>query len=103
MNDKDIINGANPSIIWYQLIKYLSKKSRSMNREYTKRLEDNNPISWTDLDVVNKQIHDMLDYILTWNESFKNESIHVNRSKLRRIIKESVRKTLYQEMHGRTK
>lgn len=47
-----------------------------MRTEYTKRIRNNDPITWTELDVANKEIHDKLDYLLTWNNDIKNESFN---------------------------
>jgi hypothetical protein len=71
-----------------------------MKAEYAKRMRANNPFTWNDLDIVNKDIHDELDYIMTWDDKFKNESIYksnivrLTESQLNSIIKESVRKIL---------
>ena len=69
-NNREIINGANPSIIWTQFYDALGLFSKQMKAEYTKRMRANNPITWDDLDVINKKIHDKLDYIMTWSDEF---------------------------------
>lgn len=74
-NNTQIINRANPSIIWIQCYDFLGLFAKQMKSEYTKRMRSNNPFTWDDLDVVNKKIHDKLDYIMTWHDEFKNESI----------------------------
>ena len=99
-NREKIINGANPSIIWTQFYDALGLFSKQMKAEYTKRMRANNPITWDDLDVINKKIHDKLDYIMTWSDEFKNESIYkknlvrLSESQLYNIIAESVKKFL---------
>jgi hypothetical protein len=99
-NNANIVNEANPSIIWTQYMDYLTTKGRNMKAEYAKRMRANNPFTWNDLDIVNKDIHDELDYIMTWDDKFKNESIYksnivrLTESQLNSIIKESVRKIL---------
>lgn len=75
-NDREILKGENPSILWTQLYDYLLIMGRTMRTEYTKRIRNNDPITWTELDVANKEIHDKLDYLLTWNNDIKNESIN---------------------------
>src|SRR5574344_1397366 len=99
-NNANIVNGANPSIIWTQYMDYLATKGRQMKVEYTKRMRENNPITWNDLDIVNKEIHDKLDYLMTWEDKSKNESLNksnklrLTESQLHRVIKESVNKVL---------
>jgi hypothetical protein len=66
----EIINGANPSIIWTQYMDCLSQYGKYMKSIYTKRMRVNKPITWSELDVINKQIHDKLDYLMTWDEKF---------------------------------
>ena len=80
-----IINGANPSIIWSQYMDYLTTKGRQMKAQYTRRMRDNNPITWSDLDLVNKDIHDKLDYLMTWDNNLQTESITNNRNRRIRL------------------
>lgn len=96
-----IVNGANPSIIWTQYMDFLSEYGKYMKSIYTKRMRANKPITWNDLDVINKQIHDKLDYKMTWDEKFNQtgvtESIHkkhkvvrLSEAELRNIIKKTI-------------
>lgn len=117
LNEK-IVNGENPSIIWTQYMDFLSEFGRQMKSTYTKRMRANQPITWSELDVINKQIHDKLDYLMTWSEKFNQnnnttqqqnnpqvqpttESVkrHTNKvrlseSQLHNIVKESIRKII---------
>lgn len=67
-NNTEILYTVNPSIIWTQFYDFLCLFGKQMKSEYTKRMRTNNPFTWDDLDMVNKKIHDKLDYIMTWNE-----------------------------------
>lgn len=69
-----IVNGANPSIIWSQYMDFLAEYGKSMKATYTKRMRGNSPITWSELDAVNKQIHDKLDYLMTWSEKFNQNN-----------------------------
>ena len=71
MEDKqrEIVNGANPSIIWTQYMDFLATYAKQMKSQYAKRMRENNPFTWTDLDVMNKEIHDKLDYLMTWDKN----------------------------------
>lgn len=116
--NEEIVNGANPSIIWTQYMDFLSEFGRQMKSTYTKRMRANQPITWSELDVINKQIHNKLDYLMTWSEKFNQngntsqqqnntqvqpttESVRRNTNKIRlsesqlhKVIKECVKKTL---------
>lgn len=114
--NEEIVNGANPSIIWTQYMDFLSEFGRQMKSTYTKRMRANQPITWSELDVINKQIHDKLDYLMTWSEIFNQNTtqqqnnpqvqpttesverhtnnIRLSESQLHRVIKESVRNVL---------
>lgn len=116
--NEEIVNGANPSIIWTQYMDFLSEFGRQMKSTYTKRMRANQPITWSELDAMNKQIHNKLDYLMTWSEKFNQngntpqqqnntqvqpttESVRRNTNKIRlsesqlhRVIKESVKKVL---------
>lgn len=94
--DREIINGANPSIIWTQYMDFLSVYARQMKSQYTKRMRENNPFTWTDLDIMNKNIHDKLDTLMSWNNNVQTESkkIRINEATFKRIIAESVKGVL---------
>lgn len=119
-SNEEIVNGANPSIIWAQYMDFLSEFGRQMKSTYTKRMRANQPITWSELEVINKQIHDKLDYLMTWSEKFNQNNnatqqqntqvqpttesvrrnvnkIRLSESQLRNIIKESVKRLLKEE------
>ena len=109
-DNEQIINGANPSIIWTQYMDFLCEYGKHMKSIYTKRMRANSPITWSELDNINKEIHDKLDYLMTWSEKFNqdgnaqqdnsitntNESfsrkgkIRLTESQLHNIIKECI-------------
>ncbi len=116
-SNEEIVNGANPSIIWTQYMDFLSEFGRQMKSTYTKKMRANQPITWSELDVINKQIHDKLDYLMTWSEKFNQNNnatqqqntqvqpttesvrrninkIRLSESQLHKVIKESVKKIL---------
>ena len=95
--DREIVNGANPSIIWTQYMDFLSAYARQMKTQYTKRMRENNPFTWSDLDYMNKTIHEKLDELMTWKkvtESMNKKLIRLTESDLHRIVRESVNKVL---------
>lgn len=114
-SNEQIINGANPSIIWTQYMDALSEYGKYMKSYYTKHMRTNKPITWSELDDINKKIHEKLDYLMTWDEKFNtnnfmqptnmpstttNESfmrsgkIRLSESQLQNVIKEAVNRTL---------
>lgn len=109
--NQEIVNGANPSIIWTQYMDFLATYARQMKSQYVNRMRDNNPFTWTDLDVMNKEIHDKLDYLMTWDENVnqkdniqqpsetnesivKHSKVRLSESQLRSIISEAVKRVL---------
>ena len=72
--DRDIVNGADPSIIWSQYMDFLATYGKQMKATYTKRMREDNPFTWTELDVMNKDIHDKLDKLMTWSDNLEVES-----------------------------
>ena len=97
-NNTEMINGANPSMIWSQYMDFLTTFGRNMKATYVKRLRENNPFTWKDLDKVNDNIHNKLDYLMTWSEKFKSNSDNsvntLTESKLRQLIAEKIRRIL---------
>ena len=51
------------SIIWTQYMDLLSEYAKYMKSIYTKRMRANKPITWFELDKMNKEIHGKLDKI----------------------------------------
>lgn len=97
--NREIVNGANPSIIWSQYMDFLATYGKQMKATYTKRMRENNPFTWAELDVMNKDIHDKLDKLMTWSDNLEVESKkllkqRITESKLKKIIAESMRKVL---------
>lgn len=66
-NNSEIINGANPSVIWSQYMDFLYTYGKQMKSQYTKRMRENNPFTWTELDIMNKDIHEKLDKLVCSN------------------------------------
>ena len=109
-DNEQIINGANPSIIWTHYMDFLCEYGKHMKSISTKRMRANSPITWSELDNINKEIHDKLDSLMTWSEKFNqdgnaqqdnsitntNESfsrkgkIRLTESQLHNIIKECI-------------
>ena len=73
-SNEEIVNGANPSIIWTQYMDFLSEFGRQMKSTYTKKMRAKQPITWSEVNVINKQIHDKLDYLMTWSEKFNQNN-----------------------------
>lgn len=69
----EIVDGANPSIIWIQYMDFLAEYGKFMKTMYTKKMRDNSPITWSELNNANKQIHDKLDYLMTWTKSMNQK------------------------------
>ena len=103
-NSREIVNGANPSIIWSQYMDFLTTYGKQMKAEYTKRMRENNPFTWAEIDAMNKDIHDRLDILMTSNEKVdtkihdsknpKKNTIKLNESQLKKIVAESVKNVL---------
>lgn len=72
-NNEIIINGANPSIIWTQYMDFLSEYGKYMKSTYTKRMRANKPLTWEELNVINQKIRQQLDFLMSWDEKFKND------------------------------
>ena len=115
MNNKSsemIVNGANPSIIWTQYMDLLSEYGKYMKSVYKKRMRVNKPITWNDLDVINKKNHDGLDNKMTWSDNpnqpgvtesiqRKRNVIRLSETKLHKIIKKwRTRQTPWSRTHG---
>ena len=71
--NQEIVNGANPSIIWTQYMDFLSTYARQMKSTYIKRMRENSPFSWTELDIMNQELHHKLDVLMTWNENVQDK------------------------------
>lgn len=103
-NQDMMVNGANPSNIWGQMMDYLGRLSKSMNKTYIQRTRANKPITWTELDNINKKLHHDLDIIVagdknvTDNTAPQYETIenreNLTESHLQRIITETVKKAI---------
>ena len=103
-NNREIINGADPSIIWSQYMDFLYTYGKQMRAQYTKRMRENNPFTWAELDAMNKDIHDKLDKLMTWSDNvdnsikesknMKKNVVKINENTLRQIVAESVKKVL---------
>ena len=63
-NNREIVNGANPSIIWSRYMDFLYTYGKQMKDQYAKRMRENNPFTLTELDVMNKDIHEKLDKLM---------------------------------------
>ncbi|MGM9769040.1 MAG: hypothetical protein ACI3Z0_11405 [Candidatus Cryptobacteroides sp.] len=97
--NREIVNGANPSIIWSQHMDFLATYGKQMKATYTKRMRENNPFTCAELDVMNKYIHDKLDKLMTWSDNLEVESKkllkqRITESKLKKSIGKSIRKVL---------
>ena len=108
-NSEMIVNGANPSIIWTQYMDLLSEYGKYMKSIYTKRMRANKPITWNDLDVINKKIHDQLDYKMTRNEKFnqsevtesiqRKNKVRLTESQLHNVIRKCINEALNEGGH----
>lgn len=67
-SDTKIINDDNSSIIWTQYMDFLLEYGKYMKATYTKRMRANSPITLSELELTNKQIHDKLDCLMTWDK-----------------------------------
>lgn len=102
-NQNTMVNGANPSIIWGQLMDYLGRLSKTMNKTYVQRTRANKPITWAELDNINKRLHNDLDIIMgdknvtdntTPQYETKEKSKNLTESRLQRIITETVKNAI---------
>ncbi len=108
-NQSVMVEGANPDMLWMQHIDYLATQSKIMKKEYIRRKRANKPFTWNDLDVMNKKIHHDLDVVMSGvenvqenkqNTNMNKKLIRLNESDLHRIVKESVKRVLKEEMEN---
>lgn len=97
-NNEIIINGANPSIIWTQYMDFLSEYGKYMKSTYTKRMRANKPLTWEELDMVNQKIRQQLDFLMSWDEKFKNDQIMMDQT-----LMSQRNRTVYQSVWQLTK
>ena len=110
-NQSMLIDGANPSMLWYNIAEYISNLSKSMVKTYNQRQRSNKPITWGELDKVNQDLHNQLDIIISGDRNVKtiSENIKMNKKQtirlnesqfnnlVKKVVKESVKKVLFEE------
>lgn len=113
-NQSMLIDGANPSMLWYNIAEYISNLSKSMIKTYNQRQRSNKPITWGELDKVNQDLHNQLDIIISGDRNVKtiSENIKMNKkqtirlnesrfnSLVKKIVTESVKRVLKEEGIG---
>ena len=96
----EVVNGANPTMLYAQYMDYLLTLCKVMKKTYTSRTRDNKPITWAELDELNNKLHNDLDIIMCGHKNVQNEnkqlksekmkSIRLTESELRDLIKEAL-------------
>lgn len=104
-NQSMMIEGANPDMLWAQIMDNLATRAKSMDNERKRRIRKNQPFTWNDFDEINKIIHHDLDVIVSgnmnveenkqYNDTNMNKKlIRLTEADLHRIVKESVNRIL---------
>lgn len=104
-NQSMFVEGANPSMLWMQIADHLQMLSKSMMNTYKKRQTQGKDITWSELDYMNKELHNQLDVIIAGNINIKEsrnmkQTIKLTESKLRGMIHEAVRRALTESIEG---
>lgn len=100
-----MINGANADMLYANVATYLLNLSKSMIQNHNKRQRSGKPITWSELDYANKELHHQLDVIISGDmnvtdstapkfESVNRHKKKLTESQLHKVIKESVKKVL---------
>ena len=102
-----LIDGANPSMLWYNIAEYIGNLSKSMVKTYNQRQRSNKPITWGELDKVNQDLHHQLDIIITGDRNVKTiseerkmnkkQTIRLNEADFHRIVKQAVKNVLNEQ------
>lgn len=93
INHDEVINGANPTFIWCQLIDYFARTAKYMRHIYRDRDQANKPITWVDLDNVNEKIRKDLDVIYAGTTNVSDSAPITNENKTRNDMKRTIRLT----------
>ena len=93
INHDEVINGANPTFIWCQLIDYFARTAKYMRHIYRDRNQANKPITWVDLDNVNEKIRKDLDVIYAGTTNVSDSAPITNENKTRNDMKRTIRLT----------
>lgn len=106
-NQSMIIDGSNPSMLWYNIADYIGKLSKSMVKTYNQRQRSNKPITWGELDKINQDLHNQLDIIISGDRNVKTISenrnmnkkqvVRLNEAEFNRLVKECVKHVLKEE------
>lgn len=102
MNDSITIDGTNPNTLWARFAWFFITQGKNMQQIYKKRMNSNNPITWGELDDMNKTVHETLDKLMAESEIVyenkimkKNKNVmRLTEAQLHQVIKESVEKIL---------
>ena len=96
----EVVNGANPTMLYAQYMDYLLTLCKVMKKTYTSRTRDNKPITWAELDELNNKLHNDLDIIMCGHKNVQNEnkqlksekmkSIRLTESDIRRMVMEAL-------------
>ena len=107
-NQSVIIDGANPSMLWYNIADYIDNLSKYMVKTYKQRQRSNKQITWGELDKVNQDLHNQLDIIISGDRNVKTISenremnkkqvIRLTENQLHQIVKDSVKKVLKESL-----
>ena len=100
-----MINGADADMLYAKVAAYLLKLSKSMIQKHNKRQKSGKPITWNELDYLNRELHHQLDVIISGDmnvtdstapkfEPVNRHKKRITESQLHKVIKESVEKVL---------
>lgn len=75
MQNIEVTNHPEPSVIWVQLMDFLVEYGKHMKTTYAKRMRNDSQITWDDIEDANKQIRDKIDYLMSWSERNCSEEL----------------------------
>ena len=89
-NQSMMIEGANPDMLWAQIMDNLATRAKSMDNERKRRIRRNQPFTWNDLDEINKIIHHDLDVIVSGNMNVEENKQYNDTNMNKKLIKATI-------------
>lgn len=105
-NQNMMADGANADMLYANVASYLTLLANKMTKKHRQRSLAGKPITWAELDYVNRELQHDLDVIIAGNknvtentapkyESLKRSKVRLSESDLHRMIRQCVNEALH--------